>query len=44
MGQVWEKVKGSEMERDKGLKACHVGGHKELAKAFHMQLEFGHMP
>ena len=36
MGQVWEKVKGSEMERDKGLKACHVGGHKELAKAFHM--------
>lgn len=44
MGQVWEKVKGSEMEGDQGLKACHAGGHKELAKAFHMQLEFGHMP
>lgn len=36
MGQVWEKVKGSEMEGDQGLKACHEGGHKELSKAFHM--------
>ena len=44
MGQVWEKVKGSETEGDQGLKACHVGGHKELAKAFHMWLELGHTP
>lgn len=44
MGQVWEKVKGSEMEGDQGLEACHVGGHKELAKAFHMWLELGYTP
>lgn len=43
-GKFGRRLREVKWSGDQGLKACHVGGHKEPAKAFHMWLELGYTP